>query len=435
MNEHFPPRSSKRAPIAARVVFKLPDSTELEVRESDNLSLGGMFIKTPTPPPAGTQVDFEFVLTDASEVIRGNGEVTWRRMEDAGPDAPAGMGVRFLKLSPGSRAIIFHAVDRLIQEGGEPFDIDERPQPVSEPSAEPPAVEPAPVAAAAPASPAAPSPIADTGLEEPEVLTLPDDDEPLSELVARTTAPRPAPAPAEPETHDELERSSTRVSRGVYVRQEPERGRWWRLAAALLVVAGAGAGVWWFWPQAEPEPPELRLDTTSGITGVQAPGAEETTPTEAGPVELTGAGADPADGGTGPIAGAAVPPPAKPATEPEDLPPLTRIEEITWQRVDGGTEVLLLGDGAFAPRAWTHYHLAGGNPRELIKVRGVDTPYTRSLLPVGSDEVRQVRVGYHVLPQANELHVVMDLTGPGVEASTVEADGRSLRILIRSAEG
>lgn len=420
MNEHFPPRSSKRAPIAARVVFKLPGSTELEVRESDNLSLGGMFIKTPAPPPTGTRVDFEFVLTDATEVIRGNGEVTWRRMEDAGPDAPAGMGVRFLKLSPGSRAIIFHAVDRLIQEGGEPFDVDEVPAPAAAPVAEPPA-EPAP-AATAPSQTAlsqkAPAPTADPEPAEPEPLSIPGDDEPLSELVARATAPRPAPA-AEREEHDELDGSSTHVARGVYVRQEPERGRWWRLAAVLAVAALAGAGAWWFWPDAEPEPPELRLETTSGIAGVQAPAAQEAAPPEAEPIELAGAGA--------------ALPPAKPATEPEDLPPLTRIEEISWQRVDGGTEVQILGDGAFAPRAWTHYHLGGGNPRELIKVRGVDTPYTRSLVPVGSDEVRQVRVGYHVLPQANELHVVMDLTGPGVEASTVEADGRTLRILIRDS--
>ena len=184
-----------------------------------------------------------------------------------------------------------------------------------------------------------------------------------------------------------------------------------------------------FWPDAEPEPPELRLETTSGIAGVQAPAAREAAPPEAEPVELTGAGADlPEQAVTG-----AAPDAGEPATEPEDLPPLTRIEEISWQRVDGGTEVQILGDGAFAPRAWTHYHLGGGNPRELIKVRGVDTPYTRSLVPVGSDEVRQVRVGYHVLPQANELHVVMDLTGPGVEASTVEADGRTLRILIRGS--
>jgi hypothetical protein len=55
-------------------------------------------------------------------------------------------------------------------------------------------------------------------------------------------------------------------------------------------------------------------------------------------------------------------------------------------------------------------------------------PYPQTRVPVGSAEVAQVRTGYH---PGNELHVVLDLTSPGVQVARVVEDGNKLRIELR----
>ncbi len=66
-----------------------------------NISQSGVFIKTKTPLPIGTQVDLRFsVIMDGIETIEGIGEVV--RVSDD----PAGMGVVFRELSNYSQNLI-----------------------------------------------------------------------------------------------------------------------------------------------------------------------------------------------------------------------------------------------------------------------------------------------------------------------------------------
>lgn len=66
-----------------------------------NISQSGVFIKTKTPLPIGTQVDLRFsVIMDGIETIEGIGEVV--RVSDD----PAGMGVVFRELSNYSLGLV-----------------------------------------------------------------------------------------------------------------------------------------------------------------------------------------------------------------------------------------------------------------------------------------------------------------------------------------
>src|SRR6185312_4913559 len=129
------PRDSRRVPLETRVQFKFDRFSGFLSDFSSNVSPGGMFIRTRTPQPAGTVLEFEFRLGDGFELIRGRGEVVWTRTEDDGPSRPAGMGLRFQELSQGSKELIYRMVDHHIQQGGTPFDVTQGPpDPIPPPS-------------------------------------------------------------------------------------------------------------------------------------------------------------------------------------------------------------------------------------------------------------------------------------------------------------
>ena len=56
----------------------------------------------------------------------------------------------------------------------------------------------------------------------------------------------------------------------------------------------------------------------------------------------------------------------------------------------------------------------GGRPRELIKIRGIDLPFRETLIETATPELERIRTGFHPQSQVNELHAVLDLTGPDV---------------------
>ncbi len=144
------PRDSRRVPLETRVQFKFDRFSGFLSDFSANVSPGGMFIRTRTPQPAGTVLEFEFRLGDGFELIRGRGEVVWTRPEDDGPARPAGMGLRFLELSQGSKELIYRIVDHHIQQGGTPFDVTQGPP---DPIPPPPPVPAPPVTAILPSLP------------------------------------------------------------------------------------------------------------------------------------------------------------------------------------------------------------------------------------------------------------------------------------------
>jgi len=105
-------RKDPRAKIVSlNVRYKSATVDEFIENHSHDVSRGGIFIKTATPFPQGTLLKFEIRLSGDQAVIAGVGRVVWKREAgQSGSERPAGMGVKFIKIDEGSRAVI----DRLV---------------------------------------------------------------------------------------------------------------------------------------------------------------------------------------------------------------------------------------------------------------------------------------------------------------------------------
>lgn len=112
-------RKDKRAPVSLKVRFKSATVDEFVEHYSRDISHGGLFIKSKQPMAIGTLLKFELQLKDESKLIQGVGRVVWKRdsTETTTEEAPAGMGIKFIKMDPESRAIVEKMVD---QRGAEP---------------------------------------------------------------------------------------------------------------------------------------------------------------------------------------------------------------------------------------------------------------------------------------------------------------------------
>lgn len=69
----------------------------------ENLSNAGLFIATHSVRPIGSHVEFSISMGEASEPVKGYGEVRWIRQYSESSDSHPGMGLRFIELSPGGR--------------------------------------------------------------------------------------------------------------------------------------------------------------------------------------------------------------------------------------------------------------------------------------------------------------------------------------------
>ena len=96
-------RRDKRIPIGLKVRFKSATIAEFIEQYSRDLSRGGIFIRADSPMPIGTLIKFDICLKDEKSLIQGVGRVVWRRDENVSDDAPAGMGIKFIKLDEASR--------------------------------------------------------------------------------------------------------------------------------------------------------------------------------------------------------------------------------------------------------------------------------------------------------------------------------------------
>ncbi|HET6340459.1 MAG TPA: TIGR02266 family protein [Polyangiales bacterium] len=100
-------RKDRRAPASLKVKYKSATVDDFIEQFGSDVSRGGIFIKTKKPLEAGALLKFEFQLQDGSAVLHGVGRVAWRRLEQqARPDLPAGMGIKFFKLSDHSRVVV-----------------------------------------------------------------------------------------------------------------------------------------------------------------------------------------------------------------------------------------------------------------------------------------------------------------------------------------
>jgi uncharacterized protein (TIGR02266 family) len=118
-------REDPRAAVRTEVRISYPDLSRLTREICSNVSVGGMFVEMPAPPEVGTEVAFELDLPGRRpRTIQGRGEIVWRRTAHASATQPSGCGVRFVELDARFRELVFLVVDRFIQGGGEPFDLD-----------------------------------------------------------------------------------------------------------------------------------------------------------------------------------------------------------------------------------------------------------------------------------------------------------------------
>jgi uncharacterized protein (TIGR02266 family) len=110
-------RKDRRAKIVSlNVRYKSATVDEFIDNHSHDVSKGGLFIKTSSPFPPGTLLKFEIRIAGDKAVIAGVGRVVWKReTSQAGPEVPAGMGVKFIKIDDASRAVI----DKLVESRGE----------------------------------------------------------------------------------------------------------------------------------------------------------------------------------------------------------------------------------------------------------------------------------------------------------------------------
>lgn len=144
-------RLGNRVPAVLRIRLKYADVETFIEKFSGNVSRGGLFIATKTPQPTGTALKFEFQLAQGTPVVKGEGEVIWvKPFDPAAPTKPHGMGVKFTRLDPESRAIIDRALawkERAKAPAAQPPTPEPTPPPVA---AAPPAPAPEPAPAAAP---------------------------------------------------------------------------------------------------------------------------------------------------------------------------------------------------------------------------------------------------------------------------------------------
>jgi uncharacterized protein (TIGR02266 family) len=117
---------AKRVPIERKIDLRFPNFEGLITHMSANLSTSGMFIQTDTPRNPGTEFDFSIRIEEWSP-IQGVARVIWTRSQTESPERPAGMGVQFVELEGQSRRMIRWLVDKHLQAGGRPFDVDRVP--------------------------------------------------------------------------------------------------------------------------------------------------------------------------------------------------------------------------------------------------------------------------------------------------------------------
>ncbi len=98
-------RSGPRIALERDVMFRIPDRPQLRGSLA-NISATGMFVRSADLQPAGRTLSFELSLSRRQRLIRGEGEVIWSRRFNLGPELPAGMGIRFLRLDGQSQRLV-----------------------------------------------------------------------------------------------------------------------------------------------------------------------------------------------------------------------------------------------------------------------------------------------------------------------------------------
>jgi len=110
-NKRIHPRSA----LTLLVQYHFESLDEVVCEYAEDVSLGGMFIKTATPPAKGSVIFLQFSLSDGSKLVEGLAKVAWclSPAEAEASDRVAGMGVQFIHFDEESKAVVEEIVQRL----------------------------------------------------------------------------------------------------------------------------------------------------------------------------------------------------------------------------------------------------------------------------------------------------------------------------------
>ena len=455
---------STRMPLDAVVRLHFEGTVAYQNGFAANVSATGMFVKHPAPPPLGTPLVFEFNLGAERKPVQGAGEVVWVR-DKLSRSRPAGRGRHPLReLDTQSRDHIAEALfeyleqslaeesyydpDRLASEiGASPGELDGLPGPLDrEPTPEPPPLDLSSVPRL-PRLAATPEPAVEVERAAFEVFS------PIDSADAKTAA---------------IVREALRdVSRDVSRELPPaplagaaatRAARTSPALLTLLVVVLLGAGGWFAWQKwgrgaveetaaapvaTKPAPPAPEpLSAAPGATtlaeavgvdpsarslaadppasgGSSAPPDEPDETVQPADTEADAAATTAATGTDSAIAAAPSPTDTAPR---EPLPATTerarRVNALEWREAGGGSELLIAADGGFPPGSFSYSEIGGENPRVLIKLRGMESPF-RGATSGSSALARGVRSGYHVRDGGNEIHLVVDLAPPAAKVASL----------------
>jgi uncharacterized protein (TIGR02266 family) len=103
-------RAHERVPL--EVAVNMESESNFYAGITDNISEGGVFIATLTPPPRGSTVDLMLALPGYEHPFHVRGVVCWLRdLKACIDDAPPGCGIKWLEMSRDA----FQAIQRFVQ--------------------------------------------------------------------------------------------------------------------------------------------------------------------------------------------------------------------------------------------------------------------------------------------------------------------------------
>jgi len=114
-------RQHPRIPLIMQVSFTA--NGEVNRNYTMNLSKNGMFLATDDPPGIGERLHLAFNVPGLVHPLRLMGEVRWSR-DEAGDDAPSGVGVEFVEVTETCKQLVAEFVDRLVPVSEPPPRID-----------------------------------------------------------------------------------------------------------------------------------------------------------------------------------------------------------------------------------------------------------------------------------------------------------------------
>lgn len=109
--------------------------------------------------------------------------------------------------------------------------------------------------------------------------------------------------------------------------------------------------------------------------------------------------------------------------------PGSRVVDVKVNSGDSGTFVLIRADGSIERRR-IKTSILPDPPRILVRIFGIGSPYRPFEIPVGTSEIRGIRIGHHQETRPPSLWLVLDRTDEDVEIRDVQTSRNVVRIEI-----